>query len=181
MAKPKSSPVAEANHGPLEPSDLPAGVQRGLVERPNQNWGVTMTTPLNECPTNLDLTTPRGRKLLVTAAGIQDYRLEGKAKIVVKATNYIAYATEMENETTGELQPRKVSVLIDKDGLFYKTTGFAAFDVLRAASVMFNSEEWAEGVSFVISWKEMPSGHRAHDVRVLFDAEDVTGPPSQPH
>lgn len=180
MAKTHTKIQQNSQTGPLEPSPLPPAATRGLIERPNHNWGIDLSTPMDRCPTNLDLTTKRGRALLASAAGIQDYRLQGKDHIVIKATNYIAYASEMEDEKTGEMTVRKVTCLIDADGKIYKTTGFAAFDVLRAAAVLYTAEEWERGINFVISWKDMPSGHRAHDVRVLIDADDVIGPPSEP-
>lgn len=132
-------------------------------------------------PTNLDLRSPRGRALAMNATQVPDYQFDQGGQVIVKATNYIAYAAEYEDEETGELQTRKVSVLIDREGKIFKTTGVFAFNALRAAATLFSPAEWSAGIPFVISCRLTSNRRIAHDVRVLIDAEDVTGPPSQPH
>lgn len=133
---------------------------------------------MDACPTNLNLSIPRERALVIAATQVPDYQLDQQGRCVVRATHFFAYATEYENETTGELDQVRVSVLFDKEGRIFKTTGVFAFNALRAAATLFSPAEWSAGIPFVISSRMTSNRRIAHDVRVLIDAEDSTGPPS---
>lgn len=180
MARTKASESSNSAAGLQAQSPLPPGVTRGLAERPNHNWGIDLSTPMDRCPTNIDVTDPRQRALIIAATQVPDYQLDQTGKCIVRATHYFAYATEYVNEQTGELELARVCVLFDREGRIFKTTGVFAFNGLRAAAALYTPAEWAAGIPFVIQARLTSNRRIAHDVRVLIDAEDASGPPSEP-
>lgn len=180
MAKGRNQSVVTDPIGPPAQLDQLPDLRNGLSLYQSQNWAVTMSTPMDKCPTNLNVADPRERSLLVAATQVPDYQLDANGQCIVKATHYFCYAAEYENEQTGELDTVRVSVLFDAQGKIFKTTGVFAFNALRAAATLYSPAEWRAGIPFVIRSRMTANRRMAHDVRVLIDAEDVTGPPSNP-
>lgn len=139
---------------------------------------MTPETPVDRCPTNLDLTLPREAALAVAATQVPDIQFDGQGRAIVKATRYIVYGDYLENQETGELEPVIFTALIDREGRIFKTSGVYAPRAVRAAADLFSRAEWDAGITFIVTERLTKSRRVAHDLRILIDAEDTIGPAS---
>lgn len=161
----------------------PSAISR--LERPLQRYEVpensdlkslvTPDTPIERCPTSLDLANPRHVALAVEAVGVADVQLGAEGKAIVKATHYIIFGDWRNNEQTGAPEPIICTALIDKDGRVFRTTGVFAPRAVRVAAELFSKQEWERGITFVITERMTRERRVAHHISVLVDAEDGTG------
>jgi hypothetical protein len=123
--------------------------------------------PLSTCPTNLDLTSPRGAAIAFNVSTAADYQLSAEAPTKIKATNYIAFPAEVTNQDTGEINQVTFVALIDKDGKFVKTTSEVVASRVASALSMYTKKHWTDGIPFVLSPKVNPKTKRTyHDIRI---------------
>src|SRR5258707_8312850 len=64
---------------------------------------VRQDTPLAECPTNLDLTTPRGKAIAFNCQSAGDQEISANAPTKILATNYLVYPASRIDDETGEV------------------------------------------------------------------------------
>lgn len=136
---------------------------------------VTPDTPIDRCPTSLDLANPKHAALAIEAVGVPDVQLDQTGKCVIKATHYLVFGDWRTNEQTGEMEPIISTALIDADGRIFRTTGVYAPRAVRVAAELFSRQEWERGITFVISERMTRDRRVAHHISVLVDAEDATG------
>lgn len=161
----------------VRPSTPPAPSQRYSVEGANDLRSlVTPDTPLDRCPTSLDLALPNHAALAIEAVGVPDLVIGQEGSINVKACHYLIFGDWRTNEATGEMEPILCTALITKDGRIFRTTGVFAPRAVRAAAELFSAAEWAQGITFRITERLTRERRVAHHISVLIDAEDGIGP-----
>lgn len=158
------------------------------LERPLQRYEVpensdlrsliTPDTPIERCPTSLDLANPRHVALAVEAVGVADVQLGPEGRAVVRACHYIIFGDWRTSEQTGAPEPIICTALIDREGRVFRTTGVFAPRAVRVAAELFSRQEWERGITFVITERMTRERRVAHHISVLVDAEDGTGPAS---
>lgn len=120
-----------------------------------------------EWTTNLDVTTPRGKAMLIAACNPADVVIGEDDRLRFVATHYVVYPDEVLNRETGELEPCGVLALIDKDGRTFKTKSEYAPKSLHRVLKLYNEAEWARGMVFIITSRKSRGGPgRYHDLRV---------------
>lgn len=147
-----------------------------VVETSSLRELVTPETPLSLCPTSLNLADPKQAALAVSVMGVADMFLDQTGKAVIKATNYLIYGDYITREDGSGSDPVVFVCLIDRDGRVFKTTGVYAPRAIRAAAELYSQKEWDEGITFIISERQTKDRRIAHDIRIVIDAEDTTGP-----
>lgn len=140
---------------------------RQIIVLPDKRIAVPKpNTPLMECPTNLDLTTQRGKALLIKSEGGRDYEHDGIEQVRIRVTHYLMKPTEVVDENTGEVREFVEVVLYDANGKMYRTSGVAAPRRLRALFEVFSPAEWADGIPLVITPRPSKRGAPWHDIQV---------------
>ena len=130
-----------------------------LVPRPD--------APPTEWSTNLDVTTPRGKAMLIAACNPADVVLGDQTSVRFVATNYIVYPDEALNWETGEIIQVGRMVLIDKDGRTFKSTSDFAPHSLKRILALYNEDEWRAGIPIIITSRKSRGGPGYyHDLRV---------------
>jgi hypothetical protein len=128
--------------------------------------------PLNKCPTNLDLSTRRGKALAIAAGNPSDLRFGPDKKIKIVVTHWLLFPDVVLDPETGELKPCTRTVLFDKNGQTYRTTSDFAPKRLEAALQLFEPGEWKVGIPFIITERESRQpGRTYHDMRVELPEE----------
>lgn len=133
-------------------------------------------TPIDRCPTSLNLADPREAALAVSAVGLADIQLDQTGRCVIRAVHYLVYGDWVPNEQTGELEPVTWTCLINKDGHIFKSTSMFGPRAVRAAADLFSAEEWRQGILFEISTRQTANRRLAHSFRVCIDQGDAIGP-----
>lgn len=132
---------------------------------------ITPETQLADCPTNLDLTTDRGKALAFNALGESDYAINAGEQVRIKATNYLVYPGESVDDETGEVSQYAWLVIFDASGKFVKTTSEVITQRLALALKMFSKSEWEAGIPLVIIPRQSRrTGRTYHDVRRDLDS-----------
>lgn len=137
---------------------------------------ISPQTPIDRCPTNLNLADPKDAALAVSAVGLADILLDQTGRAVIRAVKYLIYGDWLANEQTGELNPVTWTVLIDNDGRIFKTTSVFGPRAVRAAAELFSAEEWRHGITFEVTTRMTAAKRLAHSFRVSLDQEDAVGP-----
>ena len=98
-----------ANERALTENRSSARVPNGMEQRSEVvsilSAVVRPETPIDRCPTNLDLTNPSHAALAVAAVGMADVQLDQTGKATIRATHYLIYGDYMRSEATGEMEP----------------------------------------------------------------------------
>lgn len=139
---------------------------------------VTPDTPIDRCPTSLELSDPKHAALAIEAVGVADVQLGPEGRAVVKACHYLIFGDWRTNEQSGAPEPIICTALIDREGRVFRTTGVFAPRAVRVAAELYSRQEWERGITFVISERMTKDRRVAHHISVLVDAEDATGPTS---
>jgi len=147
-----------------------------VLEVCNPTVIVTPETPLDRCPTNLDLANPKHAALAVAAMGIKDLDLDREGRLALKANYFLVYGDYMPNKDGKGYDAVTWVCLITREGTIYKTTGVFAPRAVRAAAELFSAKEWENGITFAISTRLTANKRLAHDVRIVIDNEDSVGP-----
>lgn len=167
MSRDKSTKV-EAR-GADEPG--PALAVHRQAEKPNGILHVNQDTVLANCPTNLDLSTPRGKALAFNALGESDYEISQAVPTRIDAVSYLVYPCTMWNEETGEISEFSWIVLFDKLGKIVKTTS----DIVKQGIVqllsMYSPAEWASGIKLMVEPRVSRKSKRIyHAIKIDMDA-----------
>lgn len=108
-------------------------------------------TEVWEWPTTLDLSTPRGRALLIHAGNPADVQFEREDTVRFRACDFVVYPDPQTDRVTGEITQGCRVVLIDKDGRTFKTTSEYVAHRLAAVLQLYTVQEWRAGIPFVIT------------------------------
>ena len=112
---------------------------------------------------------------MFAAGNPADHRIDSTNTCMVTAHHWLAYPDEREDPETGEVRQFATIVLFDKHGKFFKTTSAYAPRRLKAAIELFTPEDWARGVTFLITVRLSSQKRPYHDIRVVVD--DLPGVP----
>lgn len=137
---------------------------------------ITPATPLDRCPTNLDLADPKQAAIAVNAMGIPDVTLDKTGRAVIKTRYVLSYGDWIPREDGTGYDAVIYTVLISKDGSMFKTSGVFGPRAARAALELFSRADWERGVTCVVTERQTAKGRRAHSIQWLFDSEDANGP-----
>jgi hypothetical protein len=102
-------------------------------------------------PTTLDLSTPRGRALLIHAGNPADVQFEREDTVRFRACDFVVYPDPQTDRVTGEITQGCRVVLIDKDGKTFKTTSEYVAHRLAGVLQLYTVAEWKAGIPFVIT------------------------------
>lgn len=108
-------------------------------------------TDVWDWPTTLDLTTPRGRALVVHAGNPADVQFERDDRIRFVACDFLVYPDELINPQTGEVAQGCRVVMFDSHGRTFKTTSEYVAHRLAAVLQLYTVQEWRAGIPFVIT------------------------------
>ncbi len=129
-------------------------------------------TPITRCPTNLNLSTNKGRALAVNGASPANYEVTADKPLHIVATHWLILPDGQVDEETGEVREFPRVVLYDAEGKTFRTTGIAAPAKIKLLSDMYDSDAWARGIPLLVT--VLPSKKRKgahwHDIRVDIDA-----------
>lgn len=132
-------------------------------------------TPLAKCPTNLDLSTRRGKALLLACGNPGDLDLldhvkdsEGRRFIIVEATNFVIFPERRIDPEDGKESTFARTCLIRKDGRIFRTSSAHVPHKIAAALDLYTPEEWAQGIPFRITERKSKNPNRGeyHDIRI---------------
>jgi hypothetical protein len=147
---------------PLELHSPPANIVSGL-----SRYEVALGDGEEQFLTNLDLSTERGKALLINASNPADLVFDKDRQIRITAVNFLLFPDQVQDEDTGELREFTRTVLIDREGHTYQTTSMFAPRRMRAVLRLWSPERWAEGITFVITERQSRRpGRKYHDMRV---------------
>jgi hypothetical protein len=147
-----------------------------IVEYNSLKELITPDTPLSKCPTNLVLEDPRQAALAIAALGVADIAIDQTGRATIKATNYLIYGDYMPRQDGTGFDPVVFVALITEDGRVFRTSSVYAPRAIRGAVELYSASEWKRGITFLISERQTKDRKIAHDIRILFDAGDGTGP-----
>lgn len=129
-------------------------------------WRPVMGTPLNQCPTNIDASTMRGRALLLAAGNPGDIEFDKNGRAEICATHWLVYPDEGENPETGEIGTYCRVVFFDSSGRTFRTTAAHGPSRLKAALEIFDPPDWIDGITFVITRRLGKRDRWYHDIRL---------------
>jgi len=143
-------------------------VQRAVIETPNGvvPWRPAIGTPLNQCPSNIDASTMRGRALLLAAGNPGDIEFDKQGRAEITATGWLIYPDEGIDPETGEVGTFCRTVLFAKDGRTFRTSAAHGPARLKAALEIFDPVDWKEGITFVITRRLGKRDRWYHDIRL---------------
>lgn len=147
-----------------------------IVEYREMETLITPSTPLSDCPTNLNLLDKREAALAVSAMGVPDITLDKTGRAVIKVRYFLCYADWLPREDGQGHDAVIYTVFISKDGNMFKTTGVYGPRAARAAAELFSARDWEDGITAVITERATAKGRRAHSIQWVIDAEDGVGP-----
>ena len=125
-------------------------------------------TPIDRCPTSLDLTTERGKARAINCMGEADIVIGDNHMVEMRVCDYLAYPVSTVDEETGEQREYVDLVLFDEDGHFFKTSSVVAPHKFVAMLRLYGPERWRAGISIVIAErKARKSGRTYHELRVI--------------
>jgi hypothetical protein len=125
-------------------------------------------TPLSDCPTNLHLGTPEGKRLAFNAASASDDSVPVGGRAHIRARWYIVHPAEQVDETTGELRHFARTVLIDDDGRTLSSCSDVLPHQLARALGLFTPADWEAGIEFEIVSRARKRGPgNYHDLRCV--------------
>lgn len=148
----------------------------GVILPPEGNRAVTIPTHgmrINECPTNLDLATMRGKAMMLKAMSPSDLEVDVMQPVRITATNWVLIPDQSVDEETGEVSQFIRTVFIDANGTIFRTSSAHSPFRLRAMLELFNEKEWAVGIPLVIGVRKSKRGRLYHDFQI--DTEDRYG------
>ena len=126
---------------------------------------------LRDCPTNLDLTTRKGRAQMFNAVGpcSEDIQVAGVVKLNV--THWVIHPDTATNQETGEVSEVVRTVFIGDDGRTYRTTSPHAVAKIREAMALFTQREWEQGIPFVVTERRSKQPNRTyHDIKIDWES-----------
>lgn len=157
----------------MSTDNLPATQAGSCVPGHNGRLYPVVGTPLTRCPCNFDVTTFKGKAMLLQAGEPGDIELRPGEELVIRAVHFLIYPEERIDEETGAVSTFARTVLFDKEGRHFRTTSAHVPHRITAALDLFGPEEWEKGIPFVIC--ERPSkrhkGGTWHSIRVLQEQE----------
>lgn len=125
-------------------------------------------TPLERCPTSLDLRSERGRAALVAAVGVGDLDVSLGHPLTMEVQDYLVFPASKTDEETGELREFIRTALIRPDGTIFSTTSPTVLDRLGAVVQLWGRGPWIPPLRVCVSARvARKSGRTFHDLRVL--------------
>jgi hypothetical protein len=119
MGRKKETEIALPDDGRRQETAPPAArTYGGWKERFRPAKG----TPLNECPTSLDLNDAMHRKILFNALQQSTLELGDHGVIIMDVNHYVVHPVEITDPDTGEVSDALRAVFIRPDGATFATT-----------------------------------------------------------
>lgn len=149
-------------------------------QKPSSPYRVTMVgrqgmdlTGANVAPTNLDLSKPRGKAMMLKALSPGDVDLDDQGELRFRAIRYAIFNDTVLNQETGELVPAARLVLFDREGRTFRTTAESAAKKLALVLQMYSKEDWDQGIPFFIARRYSPRTKRFYqDITVEVPADE---------
>lgn len=126
----------------------------------------------HEWPTSLDLTTKRGKALLIACGNPSDIEFDKQGIAVVNAVDWLIMPDEGINPETGEVSEFARTCLVTAEGEVFRTTAAHAPKRLAAALQLFERSDWKKGIRFLVQKREGKRGFVYHDIRLHPDYLD---------
>jgi hypothetical protein len=108
-------------------------------------------TDVWDWPTTLDLSTPKGRALIIHATNPADVEFEKSDTVRFRACDFVIYPDELPNPQTGEVTQGCRVVLINAEGKTFKTTSEFVAHKLAQVLQLYTVAEWRAGIPFIIT------------------------------
>lgn len=125
-----------------------------------------LDTPMSQCPTSLDLTTKRGKYLLMAAGNPGDLEFDKNGTLIVTAVDWLIFPEERVDPESGEVSTFARTVLFTADGDTFRTTSAHVPHRIAAACDLFTEEEWKAGIPFLVRERKSKQGRTYHDLRI---------------
>jgi hypothetical protein len=153
MAKirPQTEPPPPANDLPARPA-------------PHGRLIVAPGTPIEQCPTSLDLATEEGRTLAFNALATPDLELGDRDEMEVPVSHYIAHPASQIDEETGEVREYSRLVLITPMGTTFATASEVSAHRFAQAFGLYESPPWHPPLRVVIRRVRSKRGRTYHQV-----------------
>lgn len=116
-----------------------------------------------------------GKAMLMAAANPSDYKPDQNGVVRIRVRHWIVLPDQRITEETGEVRDFPRTVLFDAQGKHFRTSAPHAPQRLYAAMQLFEAEEWARGIPFVISLRRGLRGRDYHDIRLDTDTQSEGG------
>lgn len=123
-------------------------------------------TAITSCPTNLDLTTFRGKALMLKAGGPSEYELEPGKPLRLIVTHWALMPDTRVDEESGECSEFVRTVLFDADGKTFRTSSAHSPLRLLAMLQLFTDNEWASGIPIIIEARKSKRGRMYHEINI---------------
>jgi hypothetical protein len=131
---------------------------------------------IRDCPHNLPLDTPEGRRLAFNCGNPADIVIDpqhiddkGRPYIVIRVRYYIGYPEDFVNPDTGEVTEGTRYCFITTNGETYKTSSGHAWQRVKAMLELFMPHEWEQGIPIRITERKSRNPQRQspyHDIRL---------------
>jgi hypothetical protein len=123
-------------------------------------------TALANCPTNLDLTTKKGKALAIAAGNPSDLEPDKNGVLKIRATHYIIFPDVRMDEETGEMSEFCRTVFFTKEGDIFRTSAQHGPARLGALLSLYTPAEWIDGIPLLIRVRKSKRDRFYHDIRV---------------
>jgi len=163
-------------HRAADPQAAPSVEEMSVAERKPMAYKPETGTPLLECPHNIPIHTPEGKRLMFAAGNPADLVIDpdhkderGRPYIVIAVRYWLIYPDEFIDPDSNELTFGCRTVLVTSSGETFKTSSGHAPSRLAAACEMFSPEEWAAGIKIRITERKSRNPKRQspyHDIRL---------------
>jgi hypothetical protein len=139
---------------------------KGLTRVTHSSIEPARDARLDQCPTNLDLSTWQGKVLALAAGSPADLVIPDNGVLAITATHYFLFPDIGQDPESGEIKEFTRTVLYDREGRTYRTTSGHAPHRIKAILELISADEWAKGIPFVISERRSrATGRTYHDIR----------------
>jgi hypothetical protein len=155
-----------------EQPEAPVSDQRPLRLPSGEEWQLSVGQDVRTLPTNLDLSTFRGRALLSAAASPGDLDLTN-GEVRFRATHYVVMLDQAPDRNTGEIRTFPRVAFITATGEIFRTTAAHGPSKIKSFTELFTVEEWARGIPLVVRERKSkdPNKGSYHDINPDFSME----------
>lgn len=127
-------------------------------------------TPIAACPSNIDVSTARGKALLLKGSSPGELSIPDGGELRMVATHWLIVPDTQVDEKSGELKEFCRTVLFDVRGQHFRTTAAHGPFRLRSMLELYSPQEWAAGIPLVVSVRKSKRGTTYHDIQIDLEA-----------
>lgn len=160
--------VPDLGNGAPVANRLPAEYVNHL--RPPSDVVPAPGTALALCPHNIDMSTQRGKALMLKAGSPGELEVKDDKPLRMLAVSYLIMPDSQIDDKTGELKEFVRCVFFDAAGRHYRTTAAHGPFRIKAMCDLYTDDEWQRGIPLIISVRKSKRGTTYHDIQIELEA-----------